>query len=453
MQNLPQHTNRAELKSTLELATLMEDVLTQARQQGVSDAAVAVSHDCGFSVNVRMGEVETVSFSEEKGVSVTVYIGQRKGSASSSDTSPAALASMVLAATEIAKVSSPDPCFGLPDAHVLEHEYPDLDLLHAWTLTPTEAIVRAQECEAHALSLDKRISNSDGVSVSTYACCQGYASSQGFTGVVRSSRHSVSASFIAKEADKMQRDYEYTTARHPDALMSLPLLARRAVEQTVSRLGARQLKTQVCPVLFSPRVSSGLLSSFIQGISGSNLYRKNSFLLDTVGELLFPQGIRIYEQPHLLRGLGSAPFDGEGVPTRPNVLVEDGVLRQYVLGSYSARKLGLETTGNSGGVCNLTMDPTVGFLPELLKKMDKGLWVTELMGQGVNIITGDYSRGASGFWVENGEVQYPVEEITIASNLKDMFRAIVAVGADINPNLATRCGSILIEQMTIAGQN
>ena len=294
MQSLPQHTNRVELKSTHELTSIMDEVLLHAREQGAKDAAVAVNHDCGFSVNVRMGEVETLSFSEENSVSVTVYFGQRKGSASSSDTSSAALSAMVAAASDIAKVSATDPCFGLPDVHLLRQAYPDLDLLHPWALTPTEAIARASQCEAYAQALDTRISNSDGVSLSTYVSSQGYGCSHGFKGVVQSSRHSISGSFIAKEAGKMQRDYEYTTARHSDALMSLESLASLAVEQTVSRLGARQLKTQTCPVVFSPRVSSGLLSAFVQGISGSNLYRKNSFLLDSMGQQLFPRGILIY---------------------------------------------------------------------------------------------------------------------------------------------------------------
>ncbi len=453
MQNISQHTNRGALKSTDELTRLMEKVLQEASKQGASNAAVSVNHDVGFSVDVRMGEVETVAFSEEKGVGVTVYIGQQKGNASSSDTSSEALSAMVNAAIEIAKVSAPDACFGLPDAQLIVKEYPELDLFHPWEITPVEAIEEAKQCESHALSIDKRITNSDGVNISTYAFCVGYASSQGFLGLVNSTRHSVSASLIAKEQDKMQRDYEYTTSRRASALMPLEQLAESAVARTVSRLGARQLKTQACPVLFSNRISSGLFSSLIQAISGSNLYRKNSFLLDALGRQLFPSNIQVYEQPHFLGALGSSPFDAEGIVTRPNVFVKDGVLEQYVLGSYSARKLGLETTANAGGVSNLTIDATTGDLTDLLKIMDRGLFVTELMGQGVNIISGDYSRGAAGFWVENGKIQFPVEEVTIAGNLKDMFQSIVAVGADINPNIATRCGSVLIEQMTIAGHN
>ena len=451
MQTLPQNINRTQVKSTNELTRIMQDVLARAREQGASDASVSMNHDSGFSVDVRMGEVETVAFSEDKGVSVTVHIGQRKGSASSTDTSPTAIDAMVTAACDIARVSAEDPCFGLADLDLVNNQYPDLDLYHPWSITPPQALEMAINCERQALAMDKRISNSDGVNLSTYTFSHGYANTHGCEGVIHGSRHSLSCSLIAKEGELMQRDYDYTTARHHDDLLPLELLAESAVKRATSRLGARKIKTQKVPVIFSSRLSGGLFSSFVGAISGSNLYRKNSFLLDSVGQQLFPQGIRIYEQPHLLRGLGSAPFDGEGVPTRNNVLVEDGKLCQYVLGSYSARKLGLQTTANSGGVFNLTVDPTIEGLDEILKKMGTGLLVTELMGQGVNGLTGDYSRGASGFWVENGQIQYPVEEITIAGNLKDMFLSIAAIGSDINPNSSTRCGSVLIEQMMVAG--
>lgn len=452
MKTISQNTNSARLKSTNELKAMMEDVLERAKKQGATDASVAVNLDSGFSVDVRMGDVETVAFSEDKGVGVTVYIGQRKGSASSSDTSPAALEAMVSAAYEIAKVSAADPCFGLPDKALVNLNYPALDLYHPSSLTPATAIEMALACENKALTLDKRIVNSDGVNLSTYIFRQGYATSQGFIGMIDSSRHSISCSLLAKDEAGMQRDYDYTTHRRFDQLLSLDALAHSAVERTTSRLGAKKIKTQKTPVLFSSRLSGSLFSSLIGAISGSNLYRKNSFLLDAIGKQIFPKGIRVHEQPHLIGALGSAPFDGEGIMTRNNVLVDDGVLCQYVLSSYSARKLGLNTTANSGGVCNLTIDPTTGDLDELLKKMDKGLLVTELMGNGINILTGDYSRGASGFWVENGEIQYPVEEITIAGNLKTMFQGIVAVSSDVNRNLATQCGSVLIDEMMVAGE-
>jgi PmbA protein len=452
MKTLQQNSNRAPVKSTNDLSFILQDVLARAKAHGATDASVSVSHDTGFSVDVRMGSVETVAFSEEKGIGVTVYIDKRKGSASSSDTSSSALESMVLAAIDIAKVSASDPCFGLPEAQLMSSDYPDLDLYHPWDLTPPDAIEMALHCEQYARSLDKRITNSDGVNVSTYAFSNGFANTQGAFGVVDSTRHSISCSLIAVADELMQRDYDYTTSRMMKGLIPLEQLATSAVGRVVSRLGARKLKTQKSPVLFSSRLSSSLLSAFIGAISGSNLYRKSSFLLDSIGQQLFPRGIRVYEQPHVLRALGSSSCDGEGVLTRDNVIVEDGMLCQYVLGCYSARKLGLQTTGNSGGVFNLTVDPTAGDLSDLLKKMGTGLFVTELMGNGINGLTGDYSRGASGFWVENGDIQYPVEEITIAGNLKDMFRSIAGIGHDINPNIATRCGSILIEDMMIAGE-
>ena len=451
MTSLSQVTNRTPLKSTDELSDIMQQVLERARAHGATDASVAVNHDSGFSVDVRMREVETVTFSEDRGVGVTVYIGSRKGSASSSDTSPHALDAMVAAAIDIAGVSAADPCFGLPDRGLLNAQYANLDLFHPWAITPPEAIEMALQCEAHALGLDKRISNSDGVNVSTYLFCHGFANSHGFEGIVQSSRHSMSCSLIATDDDRMQRDDDYTTARNAMHLVGRDALAASAVERVTSRLNPRLLKTKKMPVLFSSRLSGGLIGSFIGAISGSNLYRKHSFLMDSVGQQIFPAGIRIHEQPYLLGALGSSPFDSEGVPTRNNVFVEDGRVCQYVLGSYSARKMGLATTANSGGVFNLTVDPTAGDLTDVLKKMGTGLLVTELMGDGANGLTGDYSRGASGFWVEGGALQYPVEGITVAGNLKDMFRGIVAIGRDVNPNYSTRCGSILMDEMMVAG--
>ncbi|KTD48770.1 peptide maturation protein PmbA [Legionella rubrilucens] len=447
-----QNNKRVQEQSTGNLKALMQEVLALAKAKGASDAAVSVNHDSGFSVDVRMKDVETVSFNEDKGVSLTVYFGHRKGSASSTDTSPKALDAMVNAACDIARVSAADPCFGLADRELMTNEHPDLDLYHPWVITPVEAIELALACETHALSLDRRIANSDGVNFGTYTYSYGYANTYGGEGLMRGSRHSLSCSLISREGESMQRDYDYTTARHASELKSPEELAESAVDRAVKRLGARKIKTQKLPVIFSSRVSSGLISSFVGAISGSNLYRKNSFLLDSIGKQVFPQGFTMYEQPRLLRALGSSAFDGEGVPTRNNVLVEDGRVCQYVLGSYSARRLGLKTTANSDGVHNLTVDANAGDLQSLLKQMGTGLLVTELMGQGVNGLTGDYSRGATGFWVKDGEIQHPVEEITIASNLKDMFFNIAAVGTDINPNIATRCGSILISQMMVAGE-
>lgn len=451
MQTISKNSNRGMGKSTETLLKLMHEVITRAKAKGATDAIVSVNQDTGFSVDVRMGEVETVSFNEDKGVSLTVYMGHQKGNASSTDTSADALDHLVEAACDIAKVSAEDPCFGLPDAEFLTNNYPNLDLYHPWSIKPQEAIELALHCEKLALAMDKRISNSDGVSVSTHAFCNAFANTKGGEGIIQSTRHSMSCALVAKENKGMQRDYDYTTSRFFEGLIPIEQLAESVVKRTTSRLGAKKINTQKVPVLFSSRISSGLLSSFINAISGGNLYRKHSFLLDHLDKMVFPKGFKIYEQPHLLKALGSSPFDGEGVPTRNNIFVEDGILKQYVLGSYSARRLGLKTTANSGGVHNLTIDPTDLGLMELIKKMDKGLLVTELMGQGVNGLTGDYSRGASGFWVENGEIQYPVEEITIASNLKTMFLGMVAVGNDINPNYSTRCGSILVDEMMLAG--
>lgn len=451
MQTSSENITRVQQKSASDLSNLMQEVLTCAKQHGATDASVAVNHDEGYSVDVRMREVETVSFNEDKGVSVVIYIGNRKGAASSTDISPEAINALVTAACDIAKVSAEDACFGLADKELMTTQYPDLDLYHPWAITPPDAIKMALACETHALAMDKRIANSDGVNISTYNFIHGFANTHGGQGTIQGSRHSVSCSLIAKAGESMQRDYDYTTSRQVDDLLDLNQLAESAVLRATSRLGARKINTQKTPVLFSSRVSSGILSSFVNAVSGSNLYRRNSFLLDSLGQQIFPAGFKIYEQPHLLKGLGSSPFDGEGVPTRNNVFVEDGRLQQYIMSSYSARRMGLATTANSGGVHNLTLDPTAGNLKDLIKLMDTGLLVTELMGQGINGLTGDYSRGASGFWIEKGEIQYPVEEITIAGNLKDMFRAIQAVGNDINPNLSARCGSMLIEGMTVAG--
>lgn len=447
-----QKNSNPSVTTTQDLNNLMNKVLEIAHQEGATNACVAVNQESGFSTDIRMGEVETLAFHEAKGVGITVYFGQSQGGASSTDTSLTSLHSMVKAACDIAKVSAMDPCFGLADRELVEQGYPDLDLFHPWEITPTEAIDQAKLCEKEAMAFDKRITNSDGVNVSTYMFCNGYADTYGRQAVVKSSRHAISCSLIAQEGDSMQRDYDFSVARKPQFLLSAEHIAKNAAERAICRLGARKLKTQKAPVVFSSRLSSSIFGAFVGAISGSNLYRKNSFLLDSIGQQIFPSEIRIYEQPHLLQGLGSSPFDSEGVLTRNNILVNEGKVCQYVLGSYSARRLGLKTTANSGGVHNLTINATLdGGLEEVLQKMGTGLLVTELMGQGVNGLTGDYSRGAAGFWVENGFIQYPVEEITIAGNLKDMFRSIIAIGTDINPNSATRCGSVLIENMMIGG--
>lgn len=430
------------------MQSYVEDILSYAKKIGATDAAVAVEHSEGFSVDVRLEQVETVAFHEDKGVSVVVYNGHQKGSASSSDLSKPAIEKMVQAAFDIAQASAQDTCFEIPDEAV-GRQFIDLDLYHPWTITPEEAIEKAIACEKMARAVDKRITNSDGVSVSTYQSRHCMANSRGFMGELQGSRHSFSCALMAEEKNSMQRDYAYTCARRHEDLQSQDELALLAAKRVLERLSPRKIKTQTIPVIFSSKVAKSLLSVFVSGVSGSNLYRKQTFLLDTLGEEIFPEFVRIYEQPHILRALGSAPFDGEGVATRNNILVENGVLQQYVLGHYSAKKMGMKTTANSGGVFNLTIAPTVSGLPEILQKVDKAILITELMGDATNLVTGDYSRGASGFWVENGEIQYPVEEMTIAGKLKDMFQAIVAVGEDWEPSSATRCGSILISEMMV----
>jgi len=452
MKQSMQNTNDSFAKSSKEVGYLLQEVLEKASKMGVTAAAVSANFNRGFSVEVRMGEVDTVEFNEDKGISVSVYSGQRVGQASSTDTSSESIERIIQSALDIAKVSAVDPCFGLADKQLMSRNQADLDLYHPWDMTPEKAIKTAIECEHEALSYDKRIINSDGVGVSTTQSCFGYANTHGAFGVQLGTHHSLSCAVMAQENNKNQRDYDYSTGRIGANLASISQIAQQASQRTIERLNAQKIKTQKAPVIFSNRLSSGFINHFIQAISGGNLYRKSSFLLDSLGKQLFPKWMNIYEQPFLKQELGSACFDGDGVSTRENKIVQEGCLRQYVLGTYSARRLGMETTANASGVHNLTIDSNEpGGLNELLKTMHTGLLVTELMGQGVNGLTGDYSRGASGFWVENGQIAFPVEEITIAGQLRSLFNNIIAIGSDVNPNYATKCGSLLIEKMTIAG--
>jgi len=430
------------------MQSCLEDILDYAKKIGATDAAVAIEQSEGFSVDVRLEQVETVAFHADKGVSVVVYLGHRKGSASSSDLSKPALKKMVHAAYDIANASAQDTCFEIPE-EAIGHQFLDLDLFHPWSLTPEEAIKKAIQCEKIARSIDKRISNSDGASVSTYQSQHSMANSRGFRGALQGTRHNVSCALMAEENTSMQRDYAYTCARRHEDLLPLDVLAQLAAERVLARLSPKKIKTQTMPVIFSARVAKSILSVLIAGISGSNLYRKQTFLLDALGKALFPDFVRIYEQPKILGALGSAPFDSEGVATRDNVFIEQGILKSYVLSHYSAKKMGMKTTANSGGVYNLTISPTVPGLLELMQKVDKAILITDLMGDATNLVTGDYSCGASGFWVEKGEIQYPVEEITIAGKLQDIFQNILAVGEDWEPSSATRCGSILISEMMV----
>ena len=436
------------------LDDIVREVLAEASRLGASAAEAGISSSTGLSVTARLGDVETIEHTQDRGLGVSVYFGQRKGSASTTDFAPVAVRDTVAAACGIARHTSEDDCAGLADVERMAGPTPDLDLDHPWSLSPEEAIEVALEVENAARALDPRISNSDGATVARHRGTQVYGNSHGFLGGFPSTRHEIACAVIAEQCDAMQRDYWYSVSRRPDGLEAPAAIGRKAAERTVRRLGSRQISTRVAPVLFSADLATGLFRHLVAAVSGGNLYRRSSFLLDSVGRKILPDFVRIHEQPHIPGALGSAAFDSEGVATRDRDLVAGGVLEGYVLSSYSARKLGLETTGNAGGVHNLTVDAgpdRLGF-DELLAEMGDGLLVTELMGMGVNITTGDYSRGAAGFWVVNGEIHQPVEEITIAGNLPDMFAGLRQVGTDTELRGNVRCGSVLIDEMTIAGE-
>jgi PmbA protein len=445
--NLP----AADQAQLYQLQTLVQECLDEASRQGATGAEAGISIESGLSVTARLGEVETVEHHRSRGLGLTVYVGQRKGSASTSDLSPAAMRETVMAACRIARHAAEDPFAGLPDPALLATEFPDLDVYYPWQIEPEQAIGLAIACESAARDVHTDISNSEGASLNTFQSLRVMGNSLGFLHGYASSRHSLSVSVIGERNGQMQRDDWWTVARDANDLQSPADVGRIAAERALRRLGARSLSTRQCPVIFAADVASGLLGHFIGAIRGGNLYRKSSFLLDHLGKAVFPAFVNIHEQPHLKKALGSVPYDAEGVRTCPHPLVRDGVLEAYVLSTYSARKLGMTSTGNAGGVHNLIIDPGEMDLPGLLNHMGTGLLVTELMGQGVNLVSGDYSRGAAGFWVENGVIQYPVEEITIAGNLRDMFLTLQAVGNDVDLRGNTRTGSILLEQMTVAG--
>lgn len=443
----PRFSNSSE-----ELRNIAQDMLSYAKQRGASAACAEVSEGFGQGVTVRQGEVETIEYNRDKGLGITVYIGQQRGNASTSDFSAQAIRDTVDAAVSIARYTAVDDCSGLPEADMLATETLDLDLYHPWDLPVEQAIALAQECEQAALDADKRINNSEGATVNVHEAQFVFANSLGFMGGYPSSRHSVSCAVIAGEDDAMERDYWYSVARDAHDIVEVGQVGRLAAERTVRRLNARQIDTVQCPVLFEAPVASSLLGSLVGAVSGGSLYRKSSFLLDKLGQQIFAPHINIVDVPDIRKGLASSPFDDEGVKVSRRGIVENGVLRGYFLATYAARKLGLRSTGNAGGNHNLILQAGEQDFAGLLNMMGRGLVVTELLGHGINPVTGDYSRGAAGFWVEHGEIQFPVNEITIAGNLKDMFCNIVAVGNDVLVQGSRQSGSILLEGMTVAGR-
>jgi PmbA protein len=447
--------NLATADTTEQLQRLEQSIdrlLSEAKRCGATAAEAVVSASTGLEVAVRMGEIETVEHTRDHGLGVTVYFGKRKGSASTSDLTPQALKDAVAQACTIARHTQEDPCAGLAPAELMARELPSLDLDHPWGISVDGAVRLATDCEDAARAQDNRIINSEGASLSTHAGLKVYGNSHGFVGGYPSTRHGLSVAVVGKSGDEMQRDYWWTSARAPEDLEAAESVGRRAAERTVARLGGRRLGTRRAPVLFRAEQAAGLLRHLCGAISGSALYRKMSFLLDQLGEPLFPVFVQVQEDPLRPRGLASAPFDGDGVATAPKTIVRDGVLQTYLLDHYAGCRLGMTTTGNAGGVRNLSLRMGDKDRTEMLQALDTGLFVTELMGQGVNNVTGDYSRGASGFWVENGVIQYPVEEITIAGNLKDMFKGLVEIGNDHDFCGSTTTGSWLIDKMTIAGE-
>jgi PmbA protein len=446
-------TNTPVRLTQTDLESIIERALEEARVRGASQAEAAVSQDTGLSVGVRLGEVETLEHQRDRSMGITVYFGQRKGSASTADFSMDAVRATVAKACSIARFTAEDASAGLADAALMAASPPDLDLSYPWNVSADRAIEIAKSCEAAALAFDKRINNSEGASVGTHQGLHVYGNTHGFVGGYPTTSHTLSCVVLAGSGEDMQRDYWYTSSRDWHELQDAESVGRESARRTIARLGPRKISTRRAPVLFVPELARGLIGHFVAAIRGSSQYRQASFLLNSVGQQVFPAGFSIAERPHIPKAMGSAPFDDEGVATRDRELIDDGVLTGYILSSYSARKLGLQTTGNAGGSHNLLVAPTLqGGMPALLARLDTGLLLTELMGQGVNTVTGDYSRGAAGFWVEKGEIQYPVAEITIAGNLRSMFTGVAAAGDDIDARGGVRVGSMLLQEMTIAGE-
>ena len=429
----------------------VERIVAEAKRQGATGCEVAVSLEQGLSTSVRQREVETVEFNRDQGFGITLYVGQRKGSASTSATGDEAIRETVAAALAIARHTSEDDCAGLADPALMARDLPDLDLYHAWSLTPDQAVERALACEAAAFDADPRVTKADGTTLNIHHGCRVYGNSHGFIGGYASTRHSLSCVMIAEGEGQMQRDYWYDVKRRGELLDSPESIGRRAAQRAASRLGARPVPTAEVPVLFAPEVAVGLFGHFLGAISGGSLYRKSSFLEGCLGQRLFPEWLTLDERPLLPGALGSASFDNDGLATYAKPFVENGTLVSYVLGTYSGRKLGMPSTANAGGVHNLFVSHGDEDQKALLRRMGRGLLVTELMGQGVNLVTGDYSRGAGGYWVESGEIQFPVQEVTIAANLKDLFASILAIGNDVENRGNLHTGSVLVERMMVAG--
>ncbi len=432
------------------LEELVQSCLVEAKQQGASSAEASINIEHGLSVTARLGEVETLEHHNDRGLGVTIYMGQKKGNASTTNFEPSAIKDAVTAACKIAKFTEEDECAGLADADLMASNLQDLDLDHPWGVSPEEALDIAIECENTARDVDQ-ISNSEGASLTTSRGTTIYANTHEFVGSYTTTRHNLSCVVVAEQDGNMQRDYWFATARDSKNLESAVSIGKKAAERTVSRLGARKISTQTTPVIFEANMARSLLSHFVSAVSGGSLYRKASFLIDHLDQQVFSDSITLTEDPFIKGGFGSSAFDMEGVATKTRTLVENGVLNGYVLSSYSARKLGMQTTGNAGGVHNLSLKAGEKDLDQLVKQMQKGLLITELIGHGVNAVTGDYSRGAVGYWVEEGEIQYPVEEITIAGNLKDMYKKIVAIGNDVDRRSNIVTPSLLIDDMMIAG--
>ncbi len=442
----------ALLPDAVTLESRVALALESARSGGALEAEAGLSASRGLTVGVRNGEVESLEFQQDRELGITVYVNGCKGNATTGDLSDDGIRSAVAAAITIARATGADPCNGLADAARMAQARPELDLDHPWELVAEDAIELARRCEAAAFAVDGRITGSEGAGVSSHRGRSVYANSHGFVGHRLGTQHSMSCAVVASQGEEMQRDYWYSNARARSDLMAVEAIGRRAGQRAVARLGARKLGTRSAPVLFPPELARGLWGHFVGAISGGSLYRKASFLLDRMGKPVFSPQVQLEQRPHLARGASSAAWDSEGVATEDRVLVRDGVLESWLLGSYSARKLGLQSTGNAGGVYNLIVRPGDKDFDALVREMGSGLIVAELLGHGVNLVTGDYSRGAAGFWVENGEIAYPVDELTIAGRLADMFMNVAAVGADVDPLSGVRTGSVLIEQMTIAGE-